>query len=176
MAESIIRRAYYGSDGQLTLRACDALLQSGPNGELAVLLFKAMKASARAKKYHGKHKETGTSYRQLSYDRKGQALQRLCDYLVACEADAECWGWGMDRNTDGPHKHVLYVWTDYGQCSFHSAARYKGPNFRGKWISGVGSEETILRYCELILKDATEELEPDVASHMDAIARQGTIF
>jgi len=96
-----VRKAYAGSDGQLTLQVCDLLLRRGPSGELAVLLFRALKASKRAKVYRKR------MHRNLSYERKGDAIRLLCEFLDGCDPD--CWGWGIDRQAEGPFRHVVDV-------------------------------------------------------------------
>lgn len=153
----IARLVYESSNGALTLRFFRALKQRGPWGEIATALFKAQKASKRAKKY-GPYAGVGrTSYRDLSYQRKGEALMHLCTLLEAAVPNWS-WGWKQDGATGLP-AWVLYVEIAtpqqyVGQVSFHSNERFSGPDYKGKWDGERGaSEERIIRFCDLILSN-----------------------
>ena len=129
---------YYGSDAVATKRLNKYLASLGTGGQIAALMLSAQKASSRAKAYHGE-------YRGLSYDRKGQALESLCDQLDADSAGL-VWGWGADD--DMPFApHVLYIDLPTGQVSWHSTEEYAGPQYEGQWdgVRGV-TEARILRY------------------------------
>ncbi len=116
MTRSQVSQAYFGSNAQLTIALMDALLCSGPDGELAVLLFKAQKASTRAKKYRGRS-ATGDSYRDLAYNRKTDSLLALADFLDA--SGGECWGWKIDDKAGHANKWVLYIDLPNGQVRGH---------------------------------------------------------
>lgn len=150
---TLVSRAYWGSDGALTLQAFAALLACGYNGELACLLFRAMKASTRAKVYRGGNGKD--SYRKLSYDRKGESLALLCEFLTGCSAD--CWGWKMDHSAQHNNRWVLYVELPNGQVSFHSEKRYSGPEFKGEWNRDSHSEESVVTFCEEVIADESPE-------------------
>ena len=127
-----VLRAYQGSDGTLTRRVTQALRGQGPSGELASWLFTAQKASERAKLYGG------TKWRGVAYKRKAWALSKLCTFLqehpdLAVDGEVPLvWGWGRDAlNRRVPF--VLYLDLPTGQVSFHSTARYSGPDYDGQW-------------------------------------------
>lgn len=142
-----VRSAYYGSDGQVTVALMDKLLACGDDGVLAVLLFKAQKASTRAKKYRGG--DGRKSYRSMAYDRKNKTLMDLAAFLD--ETGGESWGWGRDWKTPG-FSWVLYVDLPTGQCSFHSATRGPGRDYDGRWEPRKASELVVIEYCELVMQ------------------------
>lgn len=152
-AGHFVRKAYFGSDGQLTMRVCAALQATGPNGLLAVLLFRAQKASTRAKKYRGRNSD-GESFRNLAYGRKQQTLEQLAEFLDDAGCDGEFWGWQRDKDAGHKNDWILYVELPCGQCSFHSPKRHAGPDFKGRWDRSMASEEVILRFCEQVAEDA----------------------
>lgn len=126
----------------------------GPVGLLALNLFRASKCSGRAKRYRGGVRGQG-SYRQMAYDRKNWSLQQLCEILtVHAETLALSWGWQQDPEQDY-HKWVLYVdLPGQGQVSFHSAERYKGPDYAGQWDGNRTSDERIIGFTETLLEEA----------------------
>lgn len=129
---------YEGSDGEATKALYDSLRQLGPAGLVALDLFRAQKASARAKVYRGGERGRG-SYRSMAYEKKGWALDNLCKVLAAhANTLGIAWGWGEDAQQP-VHRHVLYVETPVGQVSFHSAWRGDGPNFPGVWDGARGT-------------------------------------
>lgn len=147
-----VRECYYGSDAQATGFLVDALLRAGPSGELAALLFRAMKASSRAKVYRGKH-ESGTSFRDLAYDRKGDALEQLAEFLDAACCAPDVWGWQRDEDAQHRNSWVLYCVIPPGQVSFHSPVRHAGPDFAGAWDRQLGvSESRVIAFCESVLE------------------------
>lgn len=117
---------YAASDGDATQALYRWLGGQGPRGLVAVELFRAHKASGRAKEYRGRSKGK-------AYDRKNWSLGRLCDILLA-HADelGICWGWKNDPKTPY-HCWVLYVDLPTGQVSFHAAYRMGGPIYHGEW-------------------------------------------
>jgi hypothetical protein len=145
-----VQRAYDGSDAALTRRVLRALEAAGPEGVLAALLFRAQKASTRAKCYRGSIGHGGPRYRDLAYARKGEALDKLCRHLLA-QCPSLRWGWGYDP--EQPYADwVLYVdLPGYGQVSFHSPDPGVGPDYPGEWDGSGQSEGRILDFCEAVL-------------------------
>lgn len=146
-----VRDCYYGSSGQETLRLYDELAKRGASGDLAVLLFRAQKASARAKKYRGRN-DNGEYYRDLSYDRKGNALEQIATFLDNAGCDGTVWGWKLDDKAFD-NAWVLYVDLPCGQVSFHSKHRYAGPDYQHDWDQQKLSETRVIRFCELVLAE-----------------------
>lgn len=145
-----VREVYDGSDGALTRRLLAELVKRGPAGRVAALLFRAQKSSRRAKLY-GR-----TSYRDLSYDRKGESLRELTEALAEHGAALGfVFGWGRDDSSMNPW--VLYVELprdDSGevlQVSFHSPERYAGPDYPGQWDGRRVSEERIIAFCQRVI-------------------------
>lgn len=123
---------YTGSDGEATKALYSALEQLGPDGLVAMNLFRAQKCSERAKKYRGRR------YVNDAYARKEWSLGLLCDILAAHgEALGIAWGWKVDPKEPFA-KWVLYVETSQGQISFHSPKRLNGPDFNGDWDRAPG--------------------------------------
>lgn len=132
-----VMEIYTGSDGDRTRALYEALALVGPIGVVATNLFRAVKASERAKVYRGGQRGKG-SYRRMAYDRKGWAIDNLTKALTVHAAElAIVWGWGEDRATAG-YSHVLYVETTAGQISFHSPYRGDGPDYAGEWDGEKG--------------------------------------
>lgn len=120
-------RAYSGSDGEATKALYDELTALGPAGLVATNLFRAHKSSIRAKVYR-----RGSS-RRAAYDRKDWSIENLAIALSEhAEAFGVPWGWGIDDKQPF-HKLVLYVDLPTGQVSFHTATRYRGPDYPGTW-------------------------------------------
>lgn len=146
------RQVFDGSEAAQTRKYLSELAAKGCEGAVAAMLFRAQKASTRAKQYRGG--QTGRdgiyrSNRDLAYKNKGQALEKLCDVLMT-SWPVQKWGWGSD-NTTVEAPHVLYVDISTGQVSFHSAERFAGPDYRGKWdgIRGV-SVDRVIDFCDQI--------------------------
>jgi hypothetical protein len=141
---------YRGSDGDKTRALYGRLETLGPDGALAVNLFRAQKASERAKVYRGGVAGRG-SYSGMAYDRKQWATDNLCAALAGAGLG---WGWGVDSKQP-VHRHVLYVDLPTGQISFHAAARGIGPDYPGEWDGVPGqSADRILRWCARLLAQA----------------------
>lgn len=133
-------RIYRGSDGEATLALYKQLETLGPVGALAVNLFRAQKASERAKVYRG------GGYRGMAYDRKQWAIDNLCTALAANPDAGIPWGWGLDKTTP-VYEHVLYIDLPTGQVSFHAVARGAGPDYPRGWDGIPGqSVDRILRW------------------------------
>jgi hypothetical protein len=114
-----ILSVFQGSNGDATIALYDELRALRPAGIVALELFRAQKASSRAKAYRGK-----------AYDKKEWALGNLVQALA--EHDALRWGWKQDPAQEF-HKWVLYVDLPNGQVSFHAGARGAGPDYAGDW-------------------------------------------
>lgn len=145
---SPVRIVFIGSNAVLTRRVLRQLEAIGPVGSIAAQLFRAQKASGRAKQYRG-------DYVDYACDRKGESLKRLCDLLV--QQDELTWGWGIDGKMDeyGP-RHVLYVDLPRGQASFHSVKRYTGPDYGGTWDAKHDSETNVIDFGERVLGAQTD--------------------
>lgn len=150
-----VHEVYNGSNAADTRRLMRRLEGLGIIGKVAASLFRAQKASARAKKYKGgiDRGDYFTSYTSLAYENKAKAIDALCRQLAE---NPECWDWGWGRDKDAGFnmpEHVLYVDLPcIGQVSFHSTHRFVGPDYRGEWdgIRGV-SADRIIAFCERAL-------------------------
>jgi hypothetical protein len=142
---------YEASDGEATKALYENLSAFGPAGEVAKNLFRAQKASARAKVYRGGERGRG-SFRSMAYDRKGWALDNLCAVLVEHGPALKLgWGWGED-SAQAVHRHVLYVDLPNGQVSFHAGLRGVGPDYRRRWDGQRGAVPArVCRFCADVL-------------------------
>ncbi len=145
---------YYGSNGGKTKSFCSKLDKQGPLGRIAAALFRAQKASSRAKVYRGGVKCDGgfrLSYRDLAYDRKDEVVNTLSEILAA-DACGLTWGWKLDeKNPSAPN--VIYVNLPQGQVSFHSVQRHRGPDYHGDWDGEGKSEQRILAFCNSLMAE-----------------------
>jgi hypothetical protein len=148
---------YTGSDGAATTALYVELSALGSAGEVATNLFRAQKASERAKKYRGGIPGRG-SYKSMAYDRKGWAIGNLTRILTQhADALGIRWGWQRDPSQRF-HEWVLYVDLPTGQASFHAAIRGDGPDYGQTWDGVPGaSVDRILRHCAAVLADASAE-------------------
>jgi len=149
-----VMRIYDGSSGDDTKALYARLEQLGPNGQIALNLFRAQKNSARAKVYRG------GGYRGKAYDRKQWAIDNLAAILTQhAEACAIRWGWGID-DAQEYHRVVLYIDLPIGQVSFHTAMRGAGPDYPGEW-DGIpnASIGRICSWCARLLS-AQAEVQP----------------
>jgi hypothetical protein len=144
-----VAAAYYGSDAVASRRVCRDLERLGPHGRLAASLYRAQKASARAKVYRSGPRGRRGSYRALAYERKGQHLEAVVALLEAEPCGLQ-WGWGRD-DTQVVARWVLYVDLPVGQVSFHSTRRFAGPDYLGTWDGQLVSEERVVRFCDTLL-------------------------
>lgn len=146
-----VMEIYTGSDGDRTRELYETLTRLGPIGAIATNLFRAVKASERAKVYRGGQRGKG-SYRRMAYDRKGWAIENLVRALEAHAANLGIeWGWGEDRFTPG-FAHVLYVETSAGQISFHSPYRGSGRDYPGEWDGQKGqAAQRVCKLCASVL-------------------------
>jgi len=136
---------YAGSDGEATKAIYAQLDAMGPMGHVATNLFRAHKASARAKVYRGGLRGRG-SFKRMAYERKQWALDNL-DVCLREKAHDLVWGWKRDRK-EPVHCWVLYVELPTGQVSFHTEYRGHGPDFAGEWDGVVDQGST--RVCQWI--------------------------
>lgn len=136
---------YLGSDGRRTKALYDELEMMGSAGTIAVNLFRACKASERAKVYRGR------GYTGQAYQKKDWSLDNLHSALIAYGAEVGItFGWGRDPKAIG-FEHVLYVDLPTGQVSFHLARRFGGgPDYAGTW-DGIKGEAPI-RICRWVEK------------------------
>lgn len=141
-------RVYQGSSGDDTRALCARLEALGDLGRVAAFLFRAQKASERAKVYRG------GGYRVAAYERKSWAMREL---VAVLEGETLThgrirWGWGQDLE-QRIHKWVLYVELPTGQVSFHTDARGDGPDYPPGWDGRPGqSPDRILRWCARLLE------------------------
>lgn len=143
---------YTGSDGDATKRYYALLVLSGAIGEIAVNLFRAQKCSSRAKVYRGGIRGRG-SFRSMAYDRKGWSIEQLSKALAAQPEMRIAFGWKRDPKMEFGASWVLYVDLPDGQVSFHSLARYAGPDYEGDWDGQRKSEERILAFCDRVVAE-----------------------
>jgi|SRR5579864_2532948 len=134
------RLVFIGSSSALTRKFCDGLEKRGLLGRLAAALFRAQKASTRAKKYGP------TKYRGMAYGRKEEMLQTLCALLAQTDWS---WGWGKDARM-GHAPHVLYIELPQGQVSFHCVERFAGPEYGKPWDGQRASEARILEFADVV--------------------------
>jgi hypothetical protein len=126
-----VMRVYQGSDGDATKALYERLAALGITGLIAVDVFRAQKASERAKKYRGG--TGGKSYARMAYERKQWAMNKLADLLVLnAKAQGISWGWGEDPKQEY-HRQVLYIDLPTGQISWHTEHRGAGPDYPGQW-------------------------------------------
>lgn len=151
------KEVYYGSNGGATRSFCKRLEKLSHLGRIAAALFRAQKASTRAKVYHGGFRSNGgewNSYRELAYERKGECLCALCE-LLAEDSCGLRWGW-RDDPKQSHARYVLYVELPEGQVSFHSTERHDGPEHEGDWDGQRKSEERILEFADAVLAQSPE--------------------
>lgn len=136
---------FNGSNSDHTKALYIELMALGAPGVVALNLFRACKASERAKDYRGR------KFKVAAYEKKQWSMGLLCEALQAQPVDGISFGWGIDermRAADAPHFHVLYVDTWCGQISFHTDVRGTGPAYTGQW-DGV-KDVSAKRACELV--------------------------
>ncbi len=146
---SVISLAYRGSDPRLTRLVTKQLEQEGDIGHIAATLFRAQKASSRAKTYRGE-------YIDYAYGRKNRELGKLCTLLGQ---SAFNWGWREDssagRRGFGP-RWVLYIDLPDGQVSFHAFERLCDKGYDASWDGKHESESRILSFCHRLLIEGND--------------------
>lgn len=139
-----VMETYDGSDAERTRGLYAELEALGPTGVVAMNLFRAQKASERAKAYRGR------GHKGAAYDKKQWSMSNLCDVLSAHDVGLQ-WGWGLDP-VQAVHRNVLYVNLPTGQVSFHSEWRSRGPDYPGLWDGKrEASADRIVRWVTLLL-------------------------
>jgi hypothetical protein len=160
-----VLRVYQGSNGEATLALYKRLERLGAAGIVAVNLFRAGKASERAKVYRG------SGYRGAAYDKKQWSMNNAAAALTEHAGQLGIvWGWGHDPKQPR-HNWVLYVdlpaggegrpssaggegrpSSAGGQVSFHTETRGPGPDYPGAWDGMPGhSAERICRWVARLL-------------------------
>lgn len=149
------RTIYHGSDGQATTELYKLLETKGPVGVVAENLFRACKASARAKVYRGGIRGRG-SYKSMAYEKKQWFLSLLCETLgMYGNQLGISWGWKEDPEAP-VYRWILYVDIPTGQVSFHSEYRGDGPDYPGDWCGQHDSAEKIIAWTERVIEDKTD--------------------
>ena len=151
-----VAAVYNGSNGDLTLDLYRRLNALGPIGNIAVNVFRAQKASERAKVYRGG--TGGQSYRSMAYEKKRWSMTTLCEALTKHSALGIRWGWAVDPNQE-VHRHILYVDLPTGQVSWHTDQRAAGPDYPGEWDRAVGSAPN--RICAWVAQFLEGETDGD---------------
>lgn len=144
---------YAGSDGELTKRYYAELSARGPIGLVAMNLFRAQKASSRAKVYRGGIRGQG-SFKRMAYDKKSWSMEQLVEILGKHGSELNItYGWKQDlRVLFGEEASwVLYVDLPTGQVSFHSPTRGSGPDYPGQWDGLRESAGRIVRFCDRVM-------------------------
>lgn len=144
---------YDGSSGEATLALYRRLEAVGPIGIVAMNLFRAHKASARAKAYRGG--DNKGSWKSQAYQKKQWSLDNLAKALDQnAGVIGLTWGWGVDEAQE-IHQCVLFVDLPTGQVSFHTAPRGPGPDYPGVWDGAVRQgQNRICRWVERLFQDA----------------------
>lgn len=141
----IVIEVYEGSNGQATQDLYARLEKFGPAGVVALNLFRAQKASARAKVYRRK-------FKGVAYDKKNWSMKLLCDALGVSAAELGIeFGWREDPGQEY-HKWVLYVDLPTGQVSFHSASPLSPERYEKPWDGSHDSASRIIRFVESVLE------------------------
>lgn len=138
-----VMEIYAGSNGDETKALYDKLQTLGVRGVVALNLFRANKASSRAKVYRG------GGWKGLAYDRKNWSLGLLCLALKKCSDLV--WGWKQDE-AQAFHKWVLYVELPQGQVSFHAQRPLSTERYAGEWDGCRVSAERIIHFVDDVLK------------------------
>jgi hypothetical protein len=144
----ILLDVFNDSDAEKTKALYERLTAFGPIGIVGVNLFRAQKASTRAKVYRGGNRNG--SYRRQAYDRKQWSLGQLCAVLKEhASALGIRYGWKVDPAQDDI-PWVLYIdlplknaagELELRQVSFHSPSRGVGPDYAGEW-DGIPDQST----------------------------------
>lgn len=142
---------YNTSNGELTRNLYVTLEAIGPVGFIAMNLFRAQKASSRAKEYSRR-------FKGVAYDKKNWSMGLLCAALEQHGAALGIvFGWKQDPEQKF-YPWVLYVDLPTGQVSFHSATRGNGPDYLGEWDGSTNtSAGRIIRWVQGILDEQKDE-------------------
>lgn len=140
-----VMEIYAGSNGQDTVALYARLEKLGPRGIVALNLFRAQKASVRAKVYRRR-------YRGFAYEKKNWSLGLLHAALVAHSTELQIeFGWREDPLQEY-HKWVLYIDLPNGQISFHAASRMGPRDYEAPWNNELDSATRIIRFVETVLE------------------------
>jgi hypothetical protein len=154
------------SNGEVTRRYYEELQKRGPLGVIATNLFRGQKTSTRAKLYRGR------GYKSAAYETKGWAISNLCETLEQHgEALGFRWGWKEDPTVpfgDRPSQVIYCEIPGFGQVSFHSPTRDKGPKYAGEWDGQHASEERILAFADAVM--AMPERHPGIDAINEGVA------
>lgn len=148
-----IWETYNGSDGGATLKLYKRLEACGPVGFICMNLFRASKASHRAKLYRGGN--SMGSFKGQAYLKKQWAICLLVDELKRHKLGL-VWGWQEDgrAETFAKMRWVLYVETPFGQASFHGPAKGEGPHYDKPWDGQRGATHgRIIQWCAKVLTE-----------------------
>lgn len=143
---------FYGSDGAATREFYVNLERAGAIGIVGMNLFRAQKASSRAKKYRGGIRGVG-SFKSLAYGKKNWSIEQLSLTLGKFGPELGIsFGWKMDPGVPlhGEASWVIYIDLPQGQVSFHSPQRFSGPDYPGEWDGKHESENRIIEFCDVV--------------------------
>lgn len=144
------KEIYEGSNGEATKALYAMLVEVGAVGVIAMNLFRAQKASARAKVYRGGVRGRG-SYKSMAYEKKNWSLE-LLTVALTCHAESLQirWGWRTDP-AQNFHSWVLYIELPTGQVSFHSAARLSPHDYAEPWDGSKDSASRIVAFVQTVI-------------------------
>lgn len=151
-----IMHVYAGSSGDQTKALYAKLEAMGPEGFVAMNLFRACKCSERAKGYRRR------AHRDEAYRRKQWSMGLLADCLIIQAAPLGIrWGWAVDPNQTF-HNQLLYIDIPTGQVSFHTETRGPGPDYPGEWdkVRAAGPGR-ICRWIAAIMRQESVTLTPE---------------
>jgi hypothetical protein len=160
------KEIYFGSDGKATMALYGKLNTMGAIGIIAMNLFRACKASERAKVYSRKWSGTAYDKKQWSLD---NAARALVDHCAAADI---VWGWKQDPNPPIGFPWVLYIDTPGGQVSYHSRTRGVGPDYMGDWNGAQPSSLRIIRWVEMLLQQEPTPIPMPAKDHPDNLCLQ----
>lgn len=142
--DSAALKVYEGSNGDVTKAYYETLLTRGHIGKVAMNLFRAHKASGRAKEYSRR-------FRGAAYDKKSWSLGLLIDALLE-DPCGLTFGWGHDAASVN-FEWVFYIDLPHGQVSFHAPTRGRGPDYAGGWDGQRGwGKWRVCRFCDDVMK------------------------
>lgn len=124
-----VAEIFEGSSGEATRELYARLHSLGPIGIVAMNLFRAQKASARAKLYRR------GNWKREAYQKKDWSISLLCDALDRHGPGLRIsHGWGEDPREDH-YPWVLYVDlpSSFGQVSYHALHRKCASDYPGEW-------------------------------------------
>lgn len=175
-----VAEIYAGSDGAATIGLYARLEAIGPMGVIAVNLFRACKASERAKVYrggnaHGRFKAQAYEKKEWSLELLVEGLTRYCSFQSNCSTPGcgypdgkPCigcgfipdnrivgWGWKEDPGQEF-HKWVLYIDLPTGQVSFHAAKALTCGLYHGEWDGQHLSAQRIIAFADGVLNGGTD--------------------